>query len=563
TIKYSYEGLEASDVIINKGRIYIIATDDGINAAGGSTNGTDGGQSFFGPGSPDQGGQTAGDYSIVVNGGKLYINCGGDGLDSNGDLTLTGGEICSISQPAGGDNSPYDADGAWTINGATIFGAGTNALREAPASSSQKYTTSTASRSSGSNILVKYNGTLLFNVPINKNINYTIYSAPGVNSVYFETYNMADACLGTSWMHNWDAGVVSDGIITYTCADCGMIERKTVTGNITGGNESGDNEGLDENETELIPVDSYEYIVRLAGDDRFATSILAAEALKSVLGVDKFENVVVACGTDFPDALAGSYLANKKNAPVLLVADKYMATVTDYIKANLASDGEIYVLGGTGVVSTGFESAMGSAYADRITRLGGKNRYETNLLILQEAGVEDEDIIVSTGNNYADSLSASATGLPILLVTGKLLDYQTEFLEALGGDNNIVIAGGTGAVGLLVENELSYYGDVERLAGANRFETSTMLAEKYFENPENWVMAYGANFPDGLSGGPLAAALGAPLLLSQNANVAINAGVAYAENLLSKPNKIYILGGTTLISNKTAATVYDAAGNVA
>ena len=106
-------------------------------------------------------------------------------------------------------------------------------------------------------------------------------------------------------------------------------------------------------------------VVRLAGADRFDTSILAAEELKKALELDKFSAMVVASGTGFADALAGSYLGARMNAPVLLVADgrggAVMDKMTAYVKENLSEDGTVYVLGGTGAVPASFEEKMGEA----------------------------------------------------------------------------------------------------------------------------------------------------------------------------------------------------------
>ena len=65
-----------------------------------------------------------------------------------------------------------------------------------------------------------------------------------------------------------------------------------------------------------------------------------------------------------------------------------------------------------------------------IKRLAGSDRYETNLKILQEASNFNEDILVCSGGGYADCLSASAVKKPILLVPGRLLDYQKEYSGA-------------------------------------------------------------------------------------------------------------------------------------
>ena len=61
-----------------------------------------------------------------------------------------------------------------------------------------------------------------------------------------------------------------------------------------------------------------------------------ADTLKDELGVSKFQNVIVASGTGFADALAGSYLAAQKNAPILLVRGANVNDVKNYIKYNPA-----------------------------------------------------------------------------------------------------------------------------------------------------------------------------------------------------------------------------------
>ena len=91
------EGIEATTVKINDGTINISASDDGINA-----------------------GNKRSDYSILIeiNGGDITINMAQgdtDGIDSNGDLTITGGKINVTCQ------SPFDYDGTATYTGGTLI----------------------------------------------------------------------------------------------------------------------------------------------------------------------------------------------------------------------------------------------------------------------------------------------------------------------------------------------------------------------------------------------------------------------------------------------------------
>ena len=288
-------------------------------------------------------------------------------------------------------------------------------------------------------------------------------------------------------------------------------------------------------------------VTRIFGSDRYATSFKAADTLKAELGVQKFQNIVVASGTGFADALAGSYLAAVKNAPILLVRGANVNDVKNYIKNNLISGGTVYLLGGVNAVSKAMETGLDGF---NVKRLGGANRYDTNLLILKEAGVGDKDIIVCTGLNFADSLSASATGLPILLVKDGLYANQKEFLKSVTGD--YIIVGGTGAVNTTIEKQLASYGSVKRLAGNNRYETSVLVAKEFFSAPKSAVLAYAQNFPDGLSGGPLAYALKAPLILTDNNKP--TAAVNYATGLGIKSG--YVLGGTGLISDRVVKNIF-------
>ena len=290
-----------------------------------------------------------------------------------------------------------------------------------------------------------------------------------------------------------------------------------------------------------------EGVTRVFGADRYATAFKAADTLKAELGVSKFQNIVVASGTGFADALAGSYLAARKNAPILLVRGANVNDVKNYIKANLASGGTVYLLGGVNAVPKAMETGLEGF---NVKRLGGANRYDTNLLILKEAGVGDKDVIVCTGLNFADSLSASATGLPILLVKDGLYASQKEFLQNNGG--NFIVVGGVNAVNATVEKQLTSYGSVKRLAGNTRYDTSVLVAKEFFQNPNAAVLAYAQNFPDGLSGGPLAYALKAPLILTDNNKP--TAAVNYGTSLGIKSG--YALGGTGLISDKVVKNIF-------
>lgn len=113
-----YEGIEGYHVVITGGEIHINVTDDGLNAAGGNDRSGFGG--FMGRG--EMFGAT--DSTLTISGGILYVNAAGDGLDSNGDLIVTGGEIY-VSGPENGANGALDYGGTGQITGGVLVAVGT------------------------------------------------------------------------------------------------------------------------------------------------------------------------------------------------------------------------------------------------------------------------------------------------------------------------------------------------------------------------------------------------------------------------------------------------------
>ena len=290
---------------------------------------------------------------------------------------------------------------------------------------------------------------------------------------------------------------------------------------------------------------------RIYGSNRYETSLLSADYLKKLQGVEKFDCVVLAYGQNFPDALSGSYLANLHNAPIILIKAEYAQRVRDYIKNNVNRNGTVYVLGGPAVIPDGWLGSLSNSY--NVKRLAGSNRYGSNIEVLKEVGYTGGRILVCVGTNFADSLSASAVKLPILLVGTGLNDDQKAFLRKCDNAEFIII-GGEGAVSSAVEKELGRYGKVtDRLAGTNRFHTSMLIAYHLFEQPSSAVLAYGRNFPDGLSGGSLAYALQGPLLLVENNKSNCN-DAAWITYIYGTDRSI-ILGGTGLISDDIARYV--------
>lgn len=130
-IKTSYEALEAAAITIKGGTLRAAATDDAINASDGTA--TEPGQGGTGPGGrPGQGGnwnQGTSNCSLTITGGYVYLVAGGDGLDSNGTISMTDGCVL-VNGPTSGGNGVLDYASSFTMSGGTLVAAGTRDMAQ-------------------------------------------------------------------------------------------------------------------------------------------------------------------------------------------------------------------------------------------------------------------------------------------------------------------------------------------------------------------------------------------------------------------------------------------------
>jgi len=128
-ITKSYEGLESNIITIAGGEIHIISKDDGINAAEGTT---DASTAKAAPG------QSAGTSKLNINGGYITVDASGDGLDSNGSISMTSGTVV-VSGPTTNGNGALDYDGKFEISGGLLMSAGSSGMAQATSEESSQF----------------------------------------------------------------------------------------------------------------------------------------------------------------------------------------------------------------------------------------------------------------------------------------------------------------------------------------------------------------------------------------------------------------------------------------
>lgn len=295
---------------------------------------------------------------------------------------------------------------------------------------------------------------------------------------------------------------------------------------------------------------------RAAGETRYAT--MAALLPKAPWNAGR--TVVLASGSNYPDALAAASLAGAYDAPIVLTEPNSLSVdAADMIEQ--LSPNVIYVVGGEAAVSKAAVDTAAYYAADgcKVFRIAGDTRLETSLAIakrVRQKSAASDTLIVATGFNYADALSVSPFAFgyksPIFLCGSNGLSADAISYISGAGFKRAILVGGTAAVPERVKHQLTSAGissgSITRLAGATRYETSAKImsyAVNAGMNVSNVYLATGKNFPDALAAGPVAGKLRAPLLL-------VDPGIEYAHTVLANyrgsVNVATVVGGTSAVS---------------
>ncbi len=297
-----------------------------------------------------------------------------------------------------------------------------------------------------------------------------------------------------------------------------------------------------------------EIVKRLFGDTRVHTAIKVSDKVYP----QGTENVVLTGRNGEVDALTGTLLAAKLEAPLLIIRDSDF----EIVEAQLSKLGakNLYLLGGETVISKEIETRfIKNDY--NVKRVWGDNRRKTAAEIAKEVDSKsDQAFLANDGHNgsLADALAIGPVSgrnqNPILLTSkDKVPEVTIEALEDLN-ITKVTIVGGEMVVSKAVVGQLEKLGiTVDRVAGSNREKTAIEIAKNFFPNVRKAIVVNDGrvSFADALVGGYLGAKEGIPILLTRANMLDTNT----KDYLLKKVDFAYILGGNKVVDEKIFTTI--------
>lgn len=233
-IQQSYEGLESSIIDIAGGEINVVASDDGLNAGGGSdtetTTGTFGADSF---GGGQMGGGMEADESkeLNISGGSLIVDAEGDGLDSNGIITMTDGLVIVNGTTSGGNGS-LDYGSSFDLSGGTLIATGTSDMAQNASTSTQTSVDITYDTEQEANTLVSLvdgDGNTVFSFSSTKTYSHIVISTADLATGDY-TLISGGTNDGTEANGYYTDGSVSGGTELATLSITDTITNLTSTG---------------------------------------------------------------------------------------------------------------------------------------------------------------------------------------------------------------------------------------------------------------------------------------------------------------------------------------------
>jgi Predicted glycosyl hydrolase len=294
---------------------------------------------------------------------------------------------------------------------------------------------------------------------------------------------------------------------------------------------------------------------RIYGNTQYDTAVAISQK-----GWDSAPVAVLATGASFPDALTGSVLAQKMNAPLLLTESDHLTPAVSQELTRLGTQ-DVYLLGGTVALSSGVEQSLKNQGITTY-RLAGYDQYGTAAAIAGVATPGSTQAFLVNGEHFADALSissyAAAQGIPILLTRSDSLPAETAAALSQMGVQNVTFVGGTAVIKDSIADQLSKLPQPvqvsARYAGYDQYETNTTVLNQLSFDTSKVYAATGENFPDALAGAALAAKDKAPILLLPHAKLGTST-TTYLNQKRASGAAFTIFGGWGVIDYKLESII--------
>lgn len=286
---------------------------------------------------------------------------------------------------------------------------------------------------------------------------------------------------------------------------------------------------------------------RLWGNDRYETSVAVSKS-----GFTTSDTVILVRGDDFADALAVTPLAKMYNAPILLTG---LNSLPNSVQAEITRLGakKIVIAGGIGAVSQTVENSLKKLAT--VERISGSDRYATSVSIAKKLGAKTSIALV-TGSDFADGESMAAVaaqmGMPVIFTTKNTLSTTAKEYIA---DNKVTKTYVIGGNGVISDSVASAVPGMERLSGANRYDTNLAILNK-FSNQINFdgvYVATGADFADALTATALAAKNSGAVVLASKSLTADN--VSFIKGKITPKTVVTLVGGEKITPSAIATSL--------
>lgn len=263
TIEKSLEGLEGRNITIFDGTIHIVAADDGVNVNSeevgfGMMHGNVNGDTATGEAPESIETTTEDEGNLLIEGGYLYVNADGDGLDSNNTMEMTGGTVI-VYGPTNSGNGSLDYANSFNVEGGMLIAVGSSGMAQGISDSSSQNAimmTFDEVQEAGTTIYVGDNdGQQIIALEPEKEYQTVIISSPELKTDESYTIRSGGAISGEKIDGLYEEATYKDGLISvdFTLSkvmtylnESGVTEASSgLMGGFGGGKQFGNNTDVD------------------------------------------------------------------------------------------------------------------------------------------------------------------------------------------------------------------------------------------------------------------------------------------------------------------------------